>query len=267
MEGRRNPKSKDLTPRGLGVLIFAVIFAAAVLPTAGTAGAWTWEELVEVYGQKAELAPEAKALGEELLAEAGDLQGVELWRKVVDPATPGRQRAADGLKLVREIFPGGEPARWDEVSGFWLPAMVPKPLAAFDAVYFTAIGLLELEEPGSAWLARQILTELKKSFRAAHLALREAPAEYETILSRLEEATKLPPPGGWPKEKTTGTLPFARPVRFHVSADGALMRGMTFLNGSGVPVSGMGPFAWDRKRGAIYRVVDDEELLFWHWRR
>jgi hypothetical protein len=243
------------------------VIVVAVCPGADQAGAWTWEELVEAYGQKAELEPKAKALGEELLAEAADLQGVELWRHVVDPATPGRQRAADGLKLVREIFPGGEPAGWDEVSGFWLPAMVPKPLAAFDAVYFTAIGLLGLDEPGAAWLARQLLTELKRSSRAAHLALREAPAEYETILSHLEEATEPPPVGGWPEGKTTGTLPFARPVRFSVSGDYAIMKGMTFLNNSGVPVSGMGPFAWDRKRGAIYRVVDDEELSFWHWRR
>jgi len=264
MTGRRNPKSKDLTPWGLGVLIFAVM-VAAFCTGADQAEAWTWEELVEAYGQKEELKPEAKALGEKLLAEASELQGVELWRHLVDPDTPGRQRAADGLKLIKELFPGGEPSRWDDVSGFWLPAMVPKPLAAFDAVYYTAMGLLKLEEPGAAWLARQLLTELKRSTRATHLALREAPAEYETILSQLEETTKLPPVGGWPKGKTTGTLPFARPVRFHVSADYALVKGMTFLNRSGVPVSGMGPFAWDRKRGAIYHVLDDEEFLFWDW--
>jgi hypothetical protein len=232
---------------------------------ADQAEAWTWEELVEVYGQKEELKPEANALGEKLLAEASELQGIKLWRHLVDPDTPSRQRATDGLKLIKELFPGGDPARWDDVSGFWLPAMVPKPLAAFDAVYYAAMGLLKLDEPEAAWLARQLLTELKRSTRATHLALQEAPAENETILSQLEETTKLPPVDGWPKGKTTGTLPFARPVRFHVNADYAQMKGMIFLNSSGVPVSGMGPFAWDRKRGAIYHVLDDEEFLFWDW--
>ncbi|MGC9490478.1 MAG: cell division protein FtsL [Thermovirgaceae bacterium] len=248
-------------------MVFSVmLLTAAVFAGTLPADAWTWEELVEAYGQKEELKPEAKALGENLLAEASDLQGVELWRHLVDPDTPGRQRAADGLKLIKELFPGGEPSRWDDVSGFWLPAMVPKLLAAFDAVYYTVMGLLKLDKPEAAWLARQLLTELKRSSRATHLALREAPAEYETILSQLEKTIKLPPVGGWPKGKTTGTLPFARPVRFHVSADYALMKGMIFLNSSGVPVSGMGSFAWDRKRGDIYHVLD-EEFLFWRWER
>ncbi|MFP4482424.1 MAG: cell division protein FtsL [Thermovirgaceae bacterium] len=262
----KNHEIEDPTPGIFGVLAFAVIFLAALWFGAASAEAWTYEELVETYGQKAELQPEAEALGRKLLSEAGDLEGVALWRAVVDPATPARRRAAAGLKLVREVFPGGDPARWNDVSGFWHPAMVPKPLAAFDAVYYTAIGLLGLEEPGAPWLARQLLVELKKSSRAAHVALREAPAEYEILLLRLDEATGLVPTGGWPRGKTTGKLPFARPIRSYVGAEYALMQGMTFLNGSGVPVSGMGPFAWDRKRGAIYRVIVEEDF-FRLWRR
>jgi hypothetical protein len=244
----------------------------AVLP-AGTvpAEAWTWEELVEVYGEKAERQPEVKALHGELVSEAGELEGVTLWKKIVDPATPARQRAACGLKLTEELFPDGNPGRWDEVSGFWYSSMVPKPLAAFDAVYYTIIGLLGLDDAAAPWLARQLLVEMKGSSRAVHLALREAPVEYETILVRLEEATGLPPVGGWPAGKLTGRLPFARPVRFYVSEDHAMMEGMTFLNNSGVPASGMGPFAWDRENGAIYRVairyVDDSDRFFLRRRR
>lgn len=260
----RKSKSQGLTPR-LWVLVCVAMLLAMLPAGAVPAEAWTWEELVEVYGEKAELQPEAKALHGELLSEAGELEGVALWKKIVDPATPARQRAAGGLKLMEELFPAGNPGRWDEVSGFWHPSMVPKPLAAFDAVYYTVIGLLGLDDAGAPWLARQLLVTLKGSSRAAHLALREAPVEYETILTRLKAATGLPPVGGWPAGKLTGSLPFARPVRFSISGEYAMMKGMSFLNNSGVPFSGMGSFAWDREKGRIYRVVHDEDLVYWRW--
>jgi hypothetical protein len=256
----RKSKSQGLTPMVCVAMLLAVLPAGAV-----PAEAWTWEELVEVYGEKAELQPEAKALRGELLSEAGELEGVTLWKKVVDPKTPARQRAAGGLKLVEELFPAGNPGRWDEVSGLWYPSMVPKPLAAFDAVYYTVIGLLELDDAGAPWLAQQLLVNLKGSSRAAHLALREAPVEYETILTRLKAAAGPPPVGGWPAGNLTGNLPFARPVRFSVSEGYAMMKGMIFLNKSGVPVSGMGPFAWDREKGRIYRVISRDDDVSWTW--
>jgi len=90
--------------------------------------------------------------------------------------------------------------------------------------------------------------------------------EYASIVARLDELTGLSPMGGWPAGELVGNLPFARPVRFSVSADWALAMGMTFLDNSGVPASGMGPYAWDRKKGAIYRVTDGLDDDVWWWR-
>ncbi|KUK99639.1 MAG: Uncharacterized protein XE12_1603 [Synergistales bacterium 54_9] len=244
------------------ILAAAFFFALGMTP----AGAWTYEELVELYGKKERAMPEAGELKEALLSEAGDLDGLGLWRSIVGSSTPHRQRAADSLKLIEILFPRGDTSRWEDVSGFWYPALIPKPLAAFDAVYYAVMGLLELDEEGAPWLARELMAGLRRSSRAAHIAMREAPVEYASIVARLDELTGLSPMGGWPAGELVGNLPFARPVRFSVSADWALAMGMTFLDNSGVPASGMGPYAWDRKKGAIYRVTDGLDDDVWWWR-
>jgi len=250
------------------ILALALIFAAAFFLALDMtpAEAWTYEELVEVYGTKEESMPEARELKEALLSEAGELDGLGLWRSIIDSSTPHRKRAANALKLIEILFPQGDTSRWEEVSGFWYPALIPRPLAAFDAVYYAAMGLLELDEPGAPWLARELMSGLRRSSRSAHIAMREAPAEYAPIVAGLDERTGLSPMGGWPSGELVGSLPFARPVRFSISADWALVMGMTFLDNSGVPTSGMGPYAWDRKRGAIYRVTDGSDDGVW-WRR
>lgn len=239
-----------------------------LLLAAGGAGAagWTYEELAEVYGAREAAKPEAEALEQELLREAGDLDGRALWRVATDPGTPPRERAAHALKLVRTVFPGGDPARWEEVSGFWRPSMTPRPLAALDAVFYAAWGLLELDDPGAPWLARELLADLKRSSRAAHLAMRTAPEEYGHLAAEVDRRTGLPPVGGWPRGTIAGHLPFARPVRSWVDEEYALMRDMTFLDNGGVPATGMGPYAWDRHRGAVYRVIVREDSDDRRWR-
>ncbi len=214
----------------------------------------SFEELLDIYTRKSEIRHEAEALRSELLGMAWDSEDLDLLGSIMDPSLTSEQRAANGLKLIDELFPGGDPARWESISGFWIPRMIPKPLAAFDAVFFTAIALLEMEREDAPWIARDILEDLRRSSRATLLALRTAPKEYLWIVEALEEGTRMPPVGGWPEAVIRGKLPFARQVSFAVSETHAIMREMQFLNAAGQPAPN-GPYAWDRDRGRIYRVI------------
>jgi len=140
--------------------------------------------------------------------------------------------------------------------------MIPKPLAAFDAAFFTVMALLEMDRPEAPWVAQDLLQALRSSSAAALLALRTAPAEYPWIVGALEKGTGLPPLGGWPRGKVRGKLPFAHPVRSVITEIQAQSRDMLFLNSAGQPAPG-GPYAWDRDRGRVYRVIEPSDDQYW----
>ncbi|HON33574.1 MAG TPA: hypothetical protein PL052_01670 [Synergistales bacterium] len=245
--------------------IFILFLAALVMlpaPPDRAEAARSYEELAEAYSRKFETRPKAEALRSTLLEGAWDSGGPTLLGSIKDPGLSPEQRAANGLKLVEELFPGGDPARWDKVSGFWPGPMIPKPLAAFDAVFFTVIALLELDRPEAPWMAQDLLQALRGSSAAALLALRTAPEEYLRIVEALEKGTGLPPLGGWPRGKIRGRLPFAHPVRSVITETHAQSRDMQFLNSAGQPASA-GPYAWDRDRGRVYRVVEPSDYHLW----
>jgi len=246
-------------------LVLAAMILIVITPfsahSADTAPKRSYEELAALYLAKEEARPEIAELEESLLSMADQAKPIDLWRSIRDEGTPSRLRAANGLALIRLLFPEGDPSQWESVSGFWHPQMVPKPLAAFDAVYYTSLALLDLEERSAPWLAQRILEDLRSSSRSAHLAIRTAPREYENMIEKLEALTGLPPVGGWPKAEIKGELPFAHPARSVVTYSYAMLREMIFLNSAGQPASG-GPYAWDRERGRVYRVVEPADGFF-----
>ncbi len=224
----------------------------------------SFEELAGAYLLREAELPVAASLESELISIAEDLGPADLWRSSMESRRPAKIRAANGLALIRIIFPRGDTGRWTEVSGFWFPRLIPKPLAALDAVFYTSIALLEMDEPGAPWLAARIMDDLRNSSRAALLAMRTAPSEYRNIISQMEAKTSVLPMGGWPRAETVGELPFASSAASYVRQDHAMISGMIFLNASGQPVSGTGPFAWDRKNGHVYRVIESpDDIKLW----
>lgn len=171
--------------------------------------------------------------------------------------------AADALALVEAIFPDGDPGKWDFVSGFWNPREIPKSLAAVDAVFWTAASLLRQGAPsGAEWLAFRLLDRLAASPRATLYFLSTCPAEGDVLLREMESRGLVPPRGSWGERYSLGRQPLAAPLRGWVSSETAVRRGMVFLDGDGRPASG-GPFAWDRKKGRLYRIQEsDGPLLF-----
>ncbi|GAB6281088.1 MAG: hypothetical protein STSR0007_12490 [Thermovirga sp.] len=250
-------------PKIVTIIPFLALLVVSPAFSGNSGPSKSYDDLLAAYLNRSALLPEATTLEVSLISEAEDLEPIDLWRSIRDLNKPAKIRSSNGLALIRNLFPGGDPGRWDEISGLWFPQLVSKPLAAFDAVYYTSIALLELDESAAPWLAQRLMEDLRSSPRAAFLALRTAPLEYLDLVSRLESRTGLTPIGGWPAAETSGKLPFAHAASSFVTQNYAMMNGMVFMNISGQPVSGTGPFAWDREKGRVYRVVESRGKLAW----
>ncbi len=245
--------------RMCGWIVIGLLVLATALPvSAGPLEDWA----AAIEARDAGMA-RAESLRAELLSRARGGTPIDRWRRMVrGEGTPG-EVAADALVLVEGLFPGGDPSRWEDVKGFWLPADVPLPLAALDAVFYGAIALLEMPDDRAPWLARGLVESLAASDRARTVAFRTAPAEVRAFLEKLAEQAPPPPVGGWPTGRAVGKLPFAHAVSGWITETRATMQDMTFLNAAGVPVGGRGGYAWDRERGRLYRVLDGEHRKIW----
>ena len=238
--------------------LFILIATAALVGVVPAEANKDWDELVRTYGKKEEERGVIQALREGLLAEAPRADPSFLWEGLFLPGTEARRRASLGLALVEALCPEGDPARWEEVEGFWNPQEIPLSLASLDAVYGAVLALGEMDEKGASLLASTLLRRLLQSPRARVHAFLTAPVQYGRIVHSL-------PPWGppWPQGELRGSLPLARSVRGTISESRALSLGHTFLDGYGRIASGTGFYAWDRVRGDIFRVRDGRDRLRW----
>lgn len=237
--------------RWMKLLLSTLVFFLIVAPE-GMASDRTWDDLVEHYAIHAEDKQHSMELRERLLAQAPSEGERSLWEGLWKEQNPSK-RASMSLALVQKLFPDGDPSRWEEISGFWRPQEIPRSLAALDAVYVASLSLVEIgtAEPGARALALGLLESLSQSSRARYHAFLRAPEEYRVLNETF--ADERPP---LLEGKIVGSLPFAHPVRGSISSDGALFRRMTMLNNMGQVAQGAGSYAWDRKKGKIFRVRD-----------
>ncbi len=245
-----------------------IAMTAVFLAFAGGAAAETvekrFEDLVLRYGARTEARAGAAEYRDALESRADRMSPYELWRSLFRPGTEPEKGAANALSLLSLLVKDGDPALWDTASGFFYPSETPKPLAAADAIYMAALYLLRMEEDMAGHLAASLFEGLLQSSRAKHFFLTTGPAEYDTLASEMTARGLLPSFGKWPESTVAGTLPFAAPVRGWVTYGRALSEDMVFLDGAGSPQSN-GRYAWDRKRGRIYAVVEERDPFFIPW--
>jgi hypothetical protein len=250
----------------LTIFMISTMLAVSFLLCPGSAAhARTYDELAGQYQTISRYRDLVAEFEGALVSKAQIMSEKELWLYAMDMENPAGQRASNGLSLIKKIFPEGNPANWHEISGFFMPGEISRPLAAFDALYFTCMALVSMDEPEADWLARQLLSSLRGSSRGTFLAIRTAPKEYLFLTSRISASTGPAPVGGWPQAEISGQLPFARSPSSFTTQEYAMMKKMIFLNASGQPVPGTGPYAWDRKNGRIHRVAESRDDLLWWW--
>jgi len=233
------------------VVIFAFLSLCLTQPSYGT----EFEDLVSLYESKEAGESDGLKLQERLLQQAPkDMSQYDMWESLFNKDLNDEKRASIALRLISELFPQGDPALWSSIEGLWIPQMVPKPLAALDAVYVAIGSLLSMDEKGAPWLARSIFLRLYESREARIYGIRTAPVEVVKIIEEIKTKAPLAPLGGWPTPNVVGNLPFACKIYGYISVDTALSYNMTFLDSMGRPRGGSGLYAWDRARGRIYIV-------------
>jgi len=237
-----------------GIILVATI-AFLSLCVVQSSRATEFEDLVSLYKSKEAGESDGLKLQERLLQEAPKgISQYNMWESLFNRELSNEERASLALKLIDELFPQGDPALWSSVEGLWIPQMVPKPLAALDAVYVAIDSLLSMEEKGAPWLARSLFLRLYESREARIYGIRTVPVEAANIVEKLKYKAPLAPLGGWPTFNLIGNLPFANKIYGYISVDTALSYNMTFLDSMGRPRGGSGIYAWDRARGRIYIV-------------
>jgi len=238
----------------LVLVIFFLILTGSISMEASDTG---FEELVSRYIRAERWEKSSIELRKDLLSKAEPKEPVDLWWSLWDMDSRGEQRAANALKLVEYLYPGGDISRWDEIQGLWYPSLIPTTLAAIDAVYVAAWELLEMDREDASWLARDLVNDLGRSSRAKHYFMKHGPEEYRQIITGFSERGLEPDYGNWTEPETIGSLSLASPVRGSISQNFAVSFNLVFLNASGEIVN-LGTYAWDREKGKIYEVIDRE---------
>lgn len=190
-----------------------------------------------------------------LLAPAGS--DAELFRLSMN-APSVETRAAAGAALVKKWFPDGDPANWEQISGFTSPgSYVPRQIAAVNALYSAVAALTEL--PEGKYAAAWLMTRFGSTSRAKLIFIDSMPARFRETLDRLIAETGLP--GAWETTRLEGPWPFVPVFNGGVSRERAITEGYQFFDGFGMAAPN-GQYAWDRANGFVYKVYDPDAVIF-----
>ena len=239
--------------------LLAAMLTLAVL-AAPVCAASDWDALVADMQKRENI----RATGAAVLQSVRELEPSgsesELWNKLWSGEP--KWRAAAGLALVDRVFPGGDPSKWEQVSGFLdKGSFRPRQLAALDGLFVAVTQLREL--PDGVWAAASLLSRFGQSAAGKIHFIDEIPQGFREVLDDVIAQTGLR--GDWSSKKVRGRLPLLPVYRGYVTREQADSRQMQYLDGYGA-LAGNGRYAWDRDRGYIYEVMEEnssERGSFW----
>lgn len=214
-----------------------------------------WDSFVAEMEARIKIKEEGKAIFNSFAMLAPEGDAVALWRISCGDGD-ARRRAAASSALVQKWFPGGDPAEWEQVNGFFPSnSYVPMQIVAMNALFNAVEALSEL--PDGKFAAAWLMLRLGESSRGKLLFVDTMPARFREVLDRLVAETSMP--GDWQSSRIEGPYPFVPVYNGTVLFDRAVTEGYQFLDGHG-GLAANGPYAWDRANGYLYRVVDPSEF-------
>lgn len=214
----------------------------------------------DTFTAEMEKRSKIKDTGVAIIADMRDIapQGteIELWHRLWEGEP--RWRAAAAVALIDRIFPGGDPSKWEEVSGFASNSSVqPRQLIALDALFVAVDSLRQITD--GVWGSAYLLQQFGKSGWGKVMFIEEIPYGFDQTLRDIISTTGLT--GDWSIKRIRGKLPLLPIYRGYITRDRADSRNMQYLGGYG-SIASNGRYAWDRDRGYIYEVVEDSRD-FW----
>lgn len=228
----------------------AAVLLLAVLAVPAFAAS-DWNEFVADMQKRDKIKETGAAVLQRIRGQEPSGSESELWSRLW--SGEASQRAAAGLALTDRMFPDGDPAKWEQVSGFMdRGSFRPRQLAAMDGLFVAISSLREL--PDGVWAAASLLSRFGRSAAGRIEFIDELPAGLREVLDDVIAQTGLP--GDWSSRKIRGRLPLLPVYKGFVTRNTADDKNMQYLDGYGA-VSGNGRYAWDRDRGYIYEVAED----------
>lgn len=210
-----------------------------------------WDTFVAEMEKKEKIKDTGAAIVADMLDIAPGGTETELWQKLWNGEP--RWRAAAAVALISRMFPDGDPSRWQEVSGFAPRQSVqPRQLIAMDA-FFVAVDSLS-RIPDGIWGSAYLLDLFGKSGMGKVMFIEEIPEGMDRVLSEVVSSTGLP--GDWSIKRTRGKLPVLPLYRGYITRSSADSRNMQYLDGYGL-IASNGKYAWDRDRGYVYQIIED----------
>lgn len=235
-----------------------IMTAAALLAAAPLCAASSWDELVAGLEKREMVRSEGDEFLRELITEAPQGSEYSLW-KLLWVGTP-RERAAAGVALMSKTFPGFDPSRWQEVSGFLAGTYIrPRQLAALDALFITVAALDSL--PGGEWSAGKLLQDFSKSGLGMVMFIEQMPQGLKEPIGSVVAKTGIS--GDWSAKRTRRPLPLLPSDGGVITRNGAESRRLRYIDAFG-RIANNGRYAWDRDRGLIYEVIEGSDL-FWRF--
>ncbi len=208
-----------------------------------------WDTFVAEMGKREKIKDTGAAIVADMLDIAPQGTETELWQKLWNGEP--RWRAAAAVALISRMFPDGDPSRWQEVSGF-VPgkSVQPRQLIAMDA-FFVAVDSLS-RIPDGLWGSAYLLDLFGKSGFGKVMFIEEIPEGMDSLLSEIVSSTGLP--GDWSIKRTRGKLPVLPLQGLHNEEFSRFK--LQYLDGYG-SIASNGKYAWDRDRGYVYRIIED----------
>lgn len=238
--------------------IAAALFAAAAMSVFSCGAAFAdaeWDSFVAEMESRMKIKEEGESAYTRIALLAPQGSDAELFRLSTE-APSVETRAAAGAALVKKLFPDGDPANWEMVSGFiGGGSYVPRQIVAVNALYNAVTALSELSDGkyAAAWL----MTRFGSTSRAKLIFIDSMPAQFRETLDRLIAETGMP--GAWETTRIEGPWPFVPVFNGWVRREKAIAEGYQFLDGFG-GVAPNGPYAWDRVHGYVYKVFDPSDV-------
>lgn len=236
------------------LIMTALVVSFALLSVTPVLAAATWGELVADLEKKEMVAGRGTEFLAELRREAPQGSELDLWKKLW--VGDARARAAAGVALMDKVFPGGDPGRWEEASGFLGNSSYrPRQLAGLDAFFVTVVALDAINE--GEWAAASLLGSFSRSSRGMMHFIERMPAGVQEPISSIVAKTGLR--GDWSAKVTRHALPLLPNFGGEMTRDTAEMKRLQYLDGFG-RIAGNGYYAWDNDRGYVYRIMENTNL-------
>ena len=243
------------------IVAAAAVFCLLTVPVQRAAADERWDNLVAEMEAREKVKSEGPAVLQKLAAIAPEGSGDEVWAmSLCAPDT--LTRAAAAFEMMNRLIPDGDPSRWEEAGGF-VPqtSYVPLQLVAVNSLFNTVIALTQLGDEQSLYGAAYLMQRFGDVARGKVFfidfigqPLREA---LDTLIAK-----KLLPAASWESKQVGGPWPFVPRYNGTITRTRATEGDFVLLDGYGRISSTSGLYAWDRKRGLHYSIIEEGTIRF-----